>query len=157
MATPLKTIVRGGGALLGALLLGGCAALAPHFEHPHLTVASIEVKEASLTEQHLRVRMRVLNPNAAALPIEGISYTIEVGGEELGRGVTADAFTVPAHGEAEFEMLMTTNLAVAFFRLLPRLKDSSQPLDYHLVGKVNTSMTFLRSIPFDERGTLRGP
>jgi LEA14-like dessication related protein len=142
------------GLLVAALLLGGCATLAPKFERPRLSVVAVEIRDASLVEQHLRVKMRVMNPNATALPIEGISYTIEVGGEELGRGVTADSFTVPGHGEAEFDMLLTTNLAATFFKVMPRMKDSQHPLEYRLVGKVNTAMTFLRSIPFDERGVL---
>ncbi len=150
-----RTIRLGTAALCATLALAGCAGLAPKFEHPHLSVTAVEVKDASLVEQHLRVKMLVQNPNSVALPIEGISYTIELGGEELGRGVTADAFTVPAHAEAQFEMLMTTNLAPIFFKVLPRLKDSAHPLEYHLVGKVSTGLLFLRSIPFDERGTFQ--
>jgi hypothetical protein len=61
---------------------------------------------------------------------------------------------VPARGEAEFEMLMTTNLASTLWKVLPRLRDSSQPLEYQLVGKVSTDLAFLHSIPFDERGSL---
>jgi LEA14-like dessication related protein len=137
-----------------AWLLGACAALAPKFEHPRLSVVSVEIRDASLSEQHLRVKMRVMNPNSMALPIEGINYTIQLGDEELGRGVTADSFTVPPQGEAEFDMLMTTNLAATFFKVLPRLKDTQHPLEYRVVGKVRTGMTFLRSIPFDEKGVL---
>ncbi len=142
-------------ALLGTALICGCAGLAPKFEHPRLSVAGIEMKDASLSEQHLRVRLRVYNPNTVALPIEGISYTVDVAGEELGRGVTADSFTVPAHGEAEFEVLMTTNLAPVLFKVMPHLKETGYPIEYHLVGKVSTSLMFLRSIPFDERGTFQ--
>jgi LEA14-like dessication related protein len=134
------------------LLLAGCATMAPHFERPRLSLSSIEIKDASLAEQRFRVRMHVQNPNGRALPIRGISYTIELAGEELGRGVTADAFTVPAFGEAEFEMLVTTNLATTFWKVLPRLKDSAHPAEYRLVGKVNTDLAFLHTIPFDEKG-----
>ncbi len=136
------------------LLLAGCATLAPHFERPRLSLASIEIKDASLAEQRFRVRMRVQNPNGLALPIKGISYTIELAGEELGRGVTADAFTVPAFGEAEFEMLVTTNLATTFWKVLPRLKDSAHPAEYRLLGKVSTGLAFLHTIPFDEKGVF---
>ena len=145
--------LRAAGAAAG-LLLAGCAALAPHFERPQLSVASIEVKEASLAEQRFRVRMRVQNPNGRSLPIEGISYTIELAGEELGRGTTTDAFTVPARCEAEFEMTVTTHLATTFWKVLPRLKDSGHPAEYRLVGKVNTGLAFLRTIPFDEKGVF---
>ena len=63
--------------------------------------------------QRLQVRMRVFNPNARELPIKGINYRIEVNDAELGNGSTAAPFTVPAMGEAEFDMQITANLAGA--------------------------------------------
>jgi LEA14-like dessication related protein len=135
-------------------LLGACTAIVPHFEHPQLSVAGVEIRDASLVEQHLRVRMHVQNPNDRELPIEGIRYTMQLGGEDFGQGATAESFTVPAHGEADFEMLVTTNLTAAFLRILPRLKDRNHPIDYRLTGEVRTALRFLRVIPFDERGSF---
>ena len=134
--------------------LAACAALAPHFEHPRLYLAGVDLKDASLGEQHFRLRMRVENPNDRELPVRGIDYTLKLGGEDFGSGASVGAFTVPAHGEAEFEIMMTTNLAATLWKVLPRLKDSSQPLEYQLVGKVSTDLPFLHSIPFDERGSF---
>jgi LEA14-like dessication related protein len=134
--------------------LGACAVLAPHFEHPHLSVLGVEVKDASLAGQHFRVRMRVQNPNDRELPVRGISYTMQLAGEDFGEGATANAFTVPALGEADFDILVSTNLAASLWKVLPRLKDPSQPLEYRLVGHVDTDLMFLRSIPFDERGSI---
>ena len=146
---------RTAGAALAALLaLGACAALAPHFEHPRLYLIGVELKDASLGEQHFRLKIRVQNPNDRALPVRAIDYTLRLGGEDFGSGGSVSAFTVPPRGEAEFEMLMTTNLAATLWKVLPRLKDSSTPLDYELVGKVSTDLAFLRSIPFDEHGSF---
>ncbi len=141
-------------ALVVLAALAGCAVLAPHFEHPRLYLMGVEVKDATLGEQHFRVRVRVENPNDSELPVRGIDYTLKIGGEDFGTGSSVSAFTVPARGEAEFEMVMTTNLAATLWKVLPRLKDSSQPLDYRLVGKVSTDLAFLHNIPFDERGSF---
>ena len=139
---------------VAASALGACSAIAPHLESPHLTVIAIEIKDATLAEQHFRVRIKVQNPNDRALPVTGITYTMQLEGEEFGQGEAASAFTVPAQGEAEFDMLMTTNLASAFWKVLPRLKDGSQPVAYRLVGNVSTDLLFLRTIPFDQRGSF---
>ena len=139
--------------LLGALL-GACATLAPHFEHPELSVVGIELRDASLGEQHFRLRLRVQNPNDRALPVRGIDYALRLAGEEFGSGSSVSAFTVPARGEAEFELLLTTNLAATLWKVLPRLKDSSQPIEYRLVGTDSTDLAFLHTIPFDERGSF---
>jgi len=135
-------------------VLGACTAIVPHFEHPQLSVAAVEVRDATLIEQHLKVRMHVLNPNDRELPIEGISYTMQLGGEDFGQGATVEPFTVPAHGEADFDMLVTTNLTAAFLRILPRLKDRNHPVEYRVTGEVRTALRFLRVIPFDQRGSF---
>jgi LEA14-like dessication related protein len=135
--------------------IAACALFTPRFEHPILSVVGVEVVAAQLTEQRFRVRMRVQNPNDRALPVTGLSYTLQLAGEDLGHGQSASAFTVAAHGEAEFDMTVTTNLATSIFRILPRLSDSSQPIEYRLAGTVATELPFLRSIPFDEHGSFQ--
>jgi LEA14-like dessication related protein len=134
-------------------LFGGCAAL-PKFEAPKLSVVSLKMQGGDFFSQRLQVRMRVFNPNDRELPIKGITYRLEVNNAELGNGSTALPFTVPAMGEAEFDMQITANLAGAMAQLLSR-RNSSEALDYRLVGDVNLSSGFLRRIPFDERGSVK--
>jgi LEA14-like dessication related protein len=134
-------------------LLGGCAAL-PKYEAPKLSVVSLKMQGGDIFSQHVLVRMRVFNPNARELPIEGLTYSIEVNDAELGNGGTTAPFTVPAMGEAEFDMQITANLAGALAKILSR-HNSSEALDYRLRGNVNLSSGFLRRIPFDERGTVK--
>ena len=57
-------------------------------------------------------------------------------------------------GEAEFDVQVTTNLAGTLARLLTR-RDSTNELEYRLVGSVALSSGFLRRIPFDESGRVK--
>jgi LEA14-like dessication related protein len=139
-----------GSALL--FLANGCA-IVPKLEAPKLSVVSLKMQGGDLFSQRVLVRMRVMNPNSRALPIEGLSYTIEINDAELGSGGSAAPFTVPAMGEAEFDMQFTANLAGAIAKLLTR-RNSSEKFDYRLRGNVNLSTGFLRRIPFDERGSV---
>jgi LEA14-like dessication related protein len=134
-------------------LFAGCAAL-PKYEAPKLSVVSLKMQGGDIFSQRVLVRMHVFNPNARELPIEGLTYSIEVNEAELGNGAASAPFTVPAMGEAEFDMLITANLAGALTKLLSR-KNSSEALDYRLRGNVKLSSGFLRSIPFDERGSVK--
>ena len=138
--------------LLFALPLGGCEVL-PKLEAPKLSVISMRMQSADLFSQRMHLRMRVLNPNARELPIKGISYRIEVNDTELGQGLTNTPFVVPALGEAEFDVQLTTNLAGALGKLWGRRSQDS--LQYRLVGEVALSSGFLRRIPFDERGSVK--
>ena len=142
-------------AVAGVALLASCA-LAPKFEAPKLSVVDVQIQGSDLWAQHLKVRMHVQNPNDIALPIKGITYTIEVDGQQFASGESASSFVVPALGEAEFDMNVTTNMAGAMLKLLAHGPDVlGQRVPYHLSGKVALSQGLLRSIPFDERGTFK--
>ena len=140
-----------------AVLLSGCAGLGPRLETPKLFIVSVELIKGDLFEQRLRARMRVQNPNDRELAVKGLTYTIEVGGEEFGRGMSGSSFTVPRMGEAEFDMNVTANLAGTLLRLASRSDKGGMPdtLDYRIAGKVSLAPGLLRSIPFEETGTLK--
>lgn len=140
------------------LALAGCASLAPRLEAPNLSIVSVELVKGELFEQRLRARMRVQNPNDRELAVKGITYTIELGGEELGRGLSGSSFTVPRLGEAEFDMIVTANLAGALLKLAGRAEKQGRvpgALDYRIVGKVQLASGLVRTVPFEEKGTLK--
>jgi LEA14-like dessication related protein len=140
--------------VLSAAALASCA-LAPKFETPKLSVADVQIQSSDLWAQRLKVRMHVQNPNDIALPIKGITYTIEVDGQQFASGESATSFVVPALGEAEFDMNVTTNMAGALLKLLAHGSEVRQSVPYRLSGKVSLSQGLLHSIPFDERGTFK--
>jgi len=142
-------------AVFAVTALSGCSLFVPKLEAPTLTVVGVDVLKSDLWEQHLRVRMHVQNPNDRTLPIKGISYTMDVSGQEFASGESGASFVVPARGEAEFDMSVTANMAGALFKILSRGNDSGGQIDYHLRGKVSLSHGLLRSIPFDQRGTFK--
>ncbi len=138
-----------------AVVLGACAAFAPKLETPRLSIVSVEVLKTDLFEQRLKVRLRVQNPNDRELPVKGITYRMEVAGEDFAQGVSAAAFTVPALGEAEFDMNVTANMATTLLRVLTQSGGNRDALDYRMVGKVSLAKGFLRQIPFEEKGTIK--
>ena len=141
-----------GAVALGALALSGCAAT--HFETPKLSVADVQVLSGDIWQQRLKVRMHVQNPNDRALPVKAIEYTLEVQGQPFAQGASVEPFVVPALGEAEFDMTLNANGAGAVVGLLAHYGGSNE-VGYRLVGKVSLSEGWLRSIPFDERGTFK--
>lgn len=137
--------------LLLAVTLSGCALFVPKLQTPNLSIVDIEVLRANLMEQQLRVRMRVENPNDRVLPIQGLSYTVYLGGQEFATGVSDASFVVPALGTAEFNMDVTANAAGALFSILGQ---RGQAIDYRMKGRVELSHGWLRSIPFEESGSF---
>lgn len=136
-------------------LLTGCSALVPQLETPKLSVVNVELTKTELWEQRMKVRLRVQNPNARSLPVQGLTAKLEVAGEEFATGVTAASFEVPALGEAEFDMDMTAHMAAALIKLLGRRGDAMRDeIDYKVTGKLSLSSGLLRSIPFEETGSF---
>jgi LEA14-like dessication related protein len=150
MTRALSRYTPGTLALFAALLLGGCA---PKLEKPTLSVAGVQLVSGDLWEQRLKVRLQVHNPNDRALPVKSIEYTLEVEGQPFASGESADAFTVPALGDTEFDMNVTTNLAGALLKLLAR-GPGGQDVTYRISGKLSLSAGLLRSFPFEQQGTF---
>ena len=141
-------------AVLGLLALSACAGLGTKLETPGIDFVGIRAVEASLFEQKLEVRLRVQNPNTIALPVNGLDVDMELAGEPFATGVTAREFVVPAHGEAEFDMIVTANAASALLKIAGADRKSREEIGYRLRGRLSTRLGLLRSIPFEESGTL---
>ena len=79
------------GALAALLLSAGCARFGARLEPPQLSVVGVEIARGDLFEQRFKARMRVQNPNDRSIAVRGVSYTLQIGGEELGRHPDASA------------------------------------------------------------------
>ena len=139
-------------AALAALALAGCASLPTNLKTPEVSFVSIRAVEASVFEQKLEVRMKVHNPNSMELPVNGLDVDLELAGEPFAHGVSAREFVVPANGEAEFDMNVTANAVNALLKIAGG--KNTDAIAYRLKGKLSTKIGLLRTIPFDETGTV---
>jgi len=138
-------------ALLMLAVLTGCAYA--RLEKPKLEVVDVQLLKGDLLQQQLKLRMRVLNPNDRQLPVAGITYELAVAGEAFAHGESERDFIVPALGSAEFDVNVTANAATALLKILAGGR-KLETVDYRLTGKVALSSGMLRSIPFDQKGTV---
>ena len=139
--------------LAAAVLLGGCAAIPRDLTTPEVSFVSLKALEASMFEQKLEVRLKVRNPNSIELPVNGLDVALELAGEPFAQGVSAREFVVPALGEAEFDMSVTANAVTALLKIASGERKSKE-VDYRLKGKLSTRLGLLRTIPFEESGSL---
>jgi LEA14-like dessication related protein len=139
-------------ALLG--LLTGCTGLPSDLRTPEVSFVGLRAVDASLFEQRLEVRMKVRNPNIIELPVKGLDVEVELAEEPFAHGVSAREFVVPAQGEAEFDMIVTANAATALLKIAGSDRKSREEISYRVKGTLSTRIGLLRSIPFDESGTV---
>jgi LEA14-like dessication related protein len=138
-----------------AVLLSGCAVF--HFQAPNITPTAVELIDVQLDQQHFKVSMHVQNPNDRALPIKSANCTLELEGVQVGRGETTQPFNVPAHGETDFDMVVTTNFATSVPDLLLRVARRGELPSYRISGSVNPDITLLPPIPFSKSGQIELP
>ena len=141
--------------LVLAALLSACSLM--QLKAPDVTPTTVEVVDVQLTQQKFNVGLHVQNPNDRSLPIKSANCTLQIQGVDVGRGETTEPFEVPAHGESDINMVVTTNLATSVPNLVMRLFTNGEMPSYRLSGSVNPDITLLPPIPFSKSGQLTIP
>ena len=138
-----------------AVLLAACSTLPSDLVPPSVEVVGVQIMSTDMFAQRFKLRMLVNNPNDLELPITGLEYTVLMLGDRFAEGVSNEAFVLPAKGEAEFDMLVTTSFVSSFGRLLSRAGGGKlENIDYEITGKVFVDKGMFRKIPFNHRGTV---
>jgi len=137
--------------LLGALSLGGCASVSPNLEPPRLSLAGLELVDATLFEQRFLLKLRVQNPNEFSLPIKGLDYELELNGQAFARGLSNKAVTVPRLGSEVIEVEAISNLAGIVNQVRQVSRGDDYTFGYRIKGKAYLTQLG-REIPFDEDG-----
>ena len=134
-------------------LLTACAGMGKYRESPRVSLVSIEPLDMTLLEQRYALELRILNPNTVDIPVSGLDYSIEINRREFAYGVSRQAVTIPAHGEAVLEVEVVSTLLGMLRQLQTLQQEKSQVLDYRLSGKISLADSPLR-LPFDYSGEL---
>jgi LEA14-like dessication related protein len=140
-------------ALAALLLLSACSAFAPKIEAPRLSLISVGMTSADIFNQQFRVRMHVENPNDRDIPVNGLDYKLFLEGDSFAEGVSNKPFVIPALGETEFDLTVSTNFVSSLGRLFSRLNGRTQ-VNYVLEGKVLTDIGMFNKVPFRESGSV---
>ena len=151
----MRRILTRAGALLALLVVLASCATGPKLEAPRLKVIGIEMLSTDMFAQRFKVRMLVENPNDMELQVRGLDYQIMLMGDSFADGVSNDQFLLPALGEAEFDMMVTTNFVSSFGRLISRMGGGKlEDIEYEIVGKIFVDKGMVKKIPFSHRGTV---
>ncbi len=132
------------------LLVGGCA-LGPGMEAPSINVSRIRLQDSTVLEQRFLAVLRVQNPNAVDLAIEGISYDLEVNGQSFAKGVGKGVVIIPAFSQGTIETEAITTLPGLIRQIREVARVRRPPIAYRLTGKVKVRDHAV-ALPFEMRG-----
>lgn len=136
------------------LALAGCAGMVQRPQPLDVGLADLSLIDIGLVEQRFGVGLRVHNPNDFAIPVQGLSYTLEISGQPFARGQSAGAARIPARGDAVIRTEAVSHLG----RILQHLQTLQQEgrLQYRLYGQAD--LGGLRGTqPFSRDGEIALP
>jgi LEA14-like dessication related protein len=137
-----------------ALAISGCSTLPSGSEPLSVGLADFSMIDFGLIEQKLGLKLRIQNPNNVEIPVEGLSYEMELNGKPFAKGVAHPQARVPAFGTAEIDTEAVSNLAGVISQLSQLQND--RKLRYRLVGKLYSG-SWQGARPFESEGEISLP
>lgn len=130
-------------------LLAGCGSLA--WKKPRVELDHIELAGGNLFEQKLQLTLRVHNPNAYAIDLDGLTFSVFVGESRVASGSLPAPVSIPAAADRNVDLDGRANLLM----LLRRLPDGAikdGKLGYKVRGEAQVRN--YGTVPFEHDGGL---
>ena len=157
-ALPRRGIARSLLALFGALLvlgLAGCASLIQR-EPVRINVVGLEPLPGAGMEMRFAVKLRVQNPNEAAIDFDGLALELDLNGKPFATGVSDRKGSVPRFGEALVEIPVSVSAIAVVRQALGVIEgEPKTEVPYTLRGRLAGGL--LGSTRFSDAGTLKLP
>ncbi len=120
---------------------------------PTVSLVDMALGQPGFLNQELILTLRIGNPNDFAIPLEGLSLTIDVNGRKLADGLSDDTVTLPRLGYANVEVQATAS-TLGLVRELIALGTEAR-IDYRISGTAYVGTPFgRRAVPYDKNGTF---
>lgn len=123
--------------LLLLWLLAGCAALQPGFEQPQVNVTSFRALPNSTSVPRFEIGLHVVNPNAFALKLQGLSYAVSLEGHQILTGVTNQLPQIAAYGEGDVLLQASPDLISTISLFADLLSQPRESFNYQLKAKLD--------------------
>nr|WP_255775381.1 LEA type 2 family protein [Microbulbifer sediminum] len=142
--------------LLVAALFQGCTVLTPDFEEPSVQVTGLEPLPANRAgDLRFRIHLRVDNPNAVALSLSGLYYTLDLAGHKVVTGTASNLPQIPAYGGDDISVEASANLMGSFMAAAELMSMRGDTVPYSLEAKLGLERTFPPSIKVRKSGEIR--
>ncbi len=151
MPLPLKPLHSP--VLWATLMLAACAGMQTEIEPPRLSISQLYLTEATVFEQQYRVQLRIQNPNAFPLHVEGLSYDLYINDQPFMRGISDRAVRIPAFGESSIEVRGISTLFGLARQIEAWERGQTKAFSYRLEGKIQL-VDRLSPVTFEYRDEL---
>lgn len=137
------------------ILLSACNSLLQQIDPPRIELINLQLAETEGLSQNFNLTFKLQNPNPIPIPIQGMSFDLSLLDTRFASGVSNESVRVPAFGEQQIKIKVSTNLlqGVSLLRKLSK-QSNGQPLTYQIDGKIQTGLGLLSSVPIKKSGSI---
>ena len=136
------------------LCLAGCALLQQDLVAPEVKLVAIAPTRISFSGVSLRCTLRVDNPNAVSIPIQGASFDLDIEGMPLATSYLPDSFDVAPQSSEMVDVIVDINSVKGLALVLNTLQSGDQTVDYRLKGYIDVAISYLGRVRVDESGEV---
>ncbi|MDF1588561.1 MAG: LEA type 2 family protein [Gammaproteobacteria bacterium] len=136
------------------LLLTACASLTPSYEKPQVSITSFTLApESTGLAPQFNIGLRVVNPNRIALPLVGMSYSVEIEGNRILTGAEPNLPHIAGYGTADIVIKASPDLFGSARLLNQLLTGQRDQLNYLFKAKLDVG-TLMPYINIEEKGSF---
>lgn len=118
-------------------LLCSCATLSPDYEEPNVTLSSFRAIPSEGMVPAFEIGLRIINPNAQDLALEGVVYTISLAGHDLVKGVGKDFPVIESYSEGDIKLTASANLLAGIRFVGDMMQSQGNAVDYEFEAKLD--------------------
>jgi len=150
--TSPKTSGLAGLSVLGLLIFSACSSIPKTVEKPEVSLQSLGIEKASLTDATVLLKLAVRNPNPFKIPLDSLKYGLQLNGKPFAAGTTSSGPTVAANGDSE----VTVPVRMSYWDLFSQFSDlmKNKANTYQITGSVKSGS---HDFPFEKSGDVKLP
>ncbi len=145
-------------ALLAALAsLAACETLPENLiERPEVALREVQVVGLGLNAQTFLLSFDISNPNPFPLPVNHVSYGVNLDGERFATGKTPSEIRVPAEGATQFAISVDLDLLRTAPALWSIVREGVRgEVPYELNGELGIGIPLTPPVKFRSTGAIR--
>ncbi|MFT5718403.1 MAG: LEA14-like dessication related protein [Oleiphilaceae bacterium] len=136
------------------IFLAACAGLTPNYEKPQVNVTSFTLApDSSGLAPRFNIGLQVINPNRTALPLVGMSYSVEVEGNRILSGAEPNLPRIEGYSSADIVIQASPDLFGSARLLNQLLSGQRDELSYLFKARLDVG-TLMPYINIEEEGSF---
>lgn len=133
--------------------LQACGSMGPNYETPTVTVSSFRALPSQGALPEFEIGLHVINPNRQSLVLKGVSYSVNLEGRELLKGVGNNLPVIEAYGEGDLILTAAVDLLAGIGLIADLMSEPKDSFKYALEAKLDVG-TFLPAIRVRDSGEV---